>query len=154
MNTHKVKDLGLGYKGELKFYNKYKKKNSSLKWLSKTDKFSTFDFKLGNRYIELKTRRYYKKDFDRGGHIIEGEKLVWLKKNKFSGMIVWSYYDGLYYYDVRNNKLREDITIECGGTYRRGRDERKDLAYVNGDKLILLTKKIYTDREDDVCLID
>ena len=145
----KRNDLDLGFLGELQFYKKY---SSNLNWLSQYNKYSYFDFKWKNKYIELKTRRFNKKDIDSmGGHLIEKHKIEWLKKNKnnYDGLICYTYYDGTYYYKFNKNESNKDIRIGIGGNFSRG-DKPKTLCYINGDKLKLLNKNLTT---PDICLL-
>ena len=134
----KNKDLSLGYKGELQFYQKYKR---NLEWLSLKDKYSFFDFKKNNTFIELKTRRYRKSNFDDGGHIIETHKLEWLEKNNYKGIIIYTYIDGTFYYKVNRNN--NSITKNIGGNIARG-DKLKELSFINGKYLKLLNKNLTT----------
>ena len=156
--TTKIKynDLTFGLKMEYRLYQFLKKENPAVEWLSLTDKFSMFDYRLGDVYIELKARRYIKKRFDKnGGHMIETSKFQFLKKNNIKKAIIfYMYQDGLYKFTYRTHSNKKTYTIADGGRAdRKASTELKKVAYIDGKYLKLVSQNIYTPVEKDICIL-
>lgn len=152
-------DVNFGQKMEHKLYKEYlKPRYPNCVWNSIFYKYAKFDFTNGLNVYELKSRRYYKKRFEKDGYMCEKSKIDWLYANPdVKGKIYFMFYDGLYVYNVSKDTEREGIQIRHGGRTDRGEDERKDQAYIKNEYLKLVSKKICVPlppSESDVCLID
>jgi len=139
-----IKDFTFGIKMEKKLYKHHlKHRYPNVVWNTPIDKWSKFDFTTGKKLIELKSRRYYKKKWDKEGHMCELSKIEYLEEHpEVIGYIYYMYYDGLYRVKISKDILQVGIQKRHGGRTDRGRDERKIQAYIDGKYLKLVSKKI------------
>lgn len=157
-NTDKDTDIYFGTKMEYRVWRWLAKKypDKKVEWLSTNDKFSTYDFRVGDHFMELKSRRYEKARFDktRNGHMCEIEKFKYaLDHPQYKFTILLFYYDGLYKYNVNRELLEEHITMGDGGRYDRGMAEVKKQAFIKPQYLKKISTKLHVPRPADVCLI-
>ena len=153
----KKSDIKLGLRVEYKLFKYLKKNNSDVVWLSQTNQYSMFDYKLNDIYIELKTRRYQKKRFDKNGHMIELSKFKWLKDNNVKkAYIFYCYYDGLYRATFKLDSQEPIYRIADGGRAdREASVELKKVAYIHSKHLKLVNKNFKTpkDKSLEECII-
>ena len=130
MNNNNTKDILFGFKCENVFLQKFKK-------FKKLDKFNEFDFfnKEKRTLIELKSRNYCfngrLKDWQVGiNKIDEARKL---KRRGYKIFFYMMFYDGLYYWKFKENKLQDDTYIKIGGRTDRDKNEEKDYVYIKSD---------------------
>ena len=155
--TIKNEDIKFGLKAEYKLFKYLRKENPDVEWLTKKDPYSHFDYRLGDHFIELKTRHYVKKRFDyegSKGHMIETSKFQYLKKNKIkSASIFYLYEDGLYRYDFKRSECNKGVTQGLGGRKDRAVCELKKTSYIKGRYLKLITTKIKAPKKISLCVL-
>ena len=153
-------DILFGVQQEKRLLKHYlQKRHPKIIWNTKHNKYSPFDFQIGDRVFELKARQYYKNRFDKEGHMCEPNKFKYLKDNpNLRGKIYFMYYDGLYVFDATDTEKLQRIRLANGGRDDRGIDDRvKIQAYIRGEDLKLVTRKLKTPKkyyDSDKCLID
>jgi len=139
-------DLNFGIEQEKRFFKQYlKPRHQDAIHLGG---YSTFDFKCGNRYFELKARQYYKERFDKEGHMCDPSKIRFIQKNPhLKCKIYFIYYDGLYVFRPTSKKL-DNIQWRTAGRADRGKeDEAKLQAFIKGEDLKLITTKLQTPKK-------
>ena len=67
--------------------------------------------------------------------------------------IFFLFYDGLFKWDFKWQKLITDCDYRLGGTIRRGRDETKNNVFIKRECVKKITNKIKTPDPFDECLI-
>ena len=134
MNSIQKKDIELGEKGEQNTLPLFQDKID--KYLCKTGKFNVMDFISPNNYVEVKTRNC---NHDKYDNIMIGKnKVEYALKSFRNCYLAWNFQDGIYYWKVNKEDVDNgDVFYAMGGRCDRGKDERKEVAYV---KSHLLTK--------------
>lgn len=121
------------------------------------DKHSRFDFinKKNKILIELKSRTYNfnssVKDWQVGIN-----KINEAKKYYNMGYTIYFYnlfYDGLYYWRYRPNKVKKDLYIKLGGRNDRQKNEIKNYYYIKSSKMKKSKIDIKIPHPLDKCLI-
>ena len=121
------------------------------------NKNDTFDFinKKNKILIELKSRKYNfnstLKDWQIGIN-----KINEAKKYYNMGYTIYFYnlfYDGLYYWKYKQNKVKTDLYIKLGGRNDRQKNEIKNYYYIKSSKMKKSKIDIKTPHPLDKCLI-
>lgn len=111
------------------------------KVIKRKDENAQIDYYSNNWEIELKSRRYFKKDFYT--IMIGMNKLQIAEKCKKNVRFYWIFKDGVYYWDFKpNNDDLINYYYDYGSRKDRGMNETKMVGYVFGELLTLLTDKI------------
>ena len=127
------RDLAFGNQGEIECLPLFQKKFD--KYLSKTGQFNTMDFISPKTYVELKSRNYRFADFD--DIMIGKNKVEFCLKSSRRCILAWRFTDGIYYYEFDKNNMDDgSVFFGMGGRTDRGRDERKEVAYIKRHLLI------------------
>tara|TARA_R110002012_G_scaffold24851_3_gene82614 strand:+ start:8152 stop:8622 length:471 start_codon:yes stop_codon:yes gene_type:complete len=115
------------------------------------NKWNVVDYINDNWVCELKSRRYSIHDFNSlmiGKNKIEEAEKAYKQKNHKSYRFYFTMKEGIYYWDYEPNPESDDEELfyyfAMGGRCDRGRDERKETAYIFSDNLKLLTDKIHS----------
>lgn len=94
------------------------------------NKFYPFDYQSPKSYVELKSRRNCISS-DYPTFMIGKNKVEKAFNTKRDVWFCWYYPDGLFVYKFdENDFVNGDIYYSNGGRWDRGRDERKQVAYV------------------------
>ena len=99
--------------------------------ITKLNRYSTFDFKGNQKYIELKTRRvnYSKYPTTMTGY----NKIMKALEINEDVYFIFNFTDGIYYYKFDKEY---ELEIKKGGRFDRGRPEINDYVYLPIELLI------------------
>lgn len=134
MNERQTADLLLGQQGEDTTLPLFRERIDHQ--LARTNTYSLMDFISPNSYVEIKTRRCNHNSFN--DIMIGKNKVEFCLKSHRNCYLAWNFQDGIYYWKVNKEDVEKgDVYYAMGGRCDRGKDERKEVAYV---KSHLLTK--------------
>lgn len=126
---HHIKQLNIhqGLKAEAQLHQLITRRFG--KDLKKTsDTYALFDFESDDTLVELKTRNVRHNQY--ATTMIGMNKVAaGLKQINKEVIFVFSFIDGIYYYQLDVNDL-PNFTIGIGGTSKRGRDERANYLFI------------------------
>lgn len=125
-------DLAFGEKNEVLLFDVFKKHIDNK--FCKTGRFNEMDFISPSSYLELKSRNCNFTDYD---EIMIGEnKIRFAEKTDKNVFLAWRFNDGLYFYRFNKDDIENgNITFKMGGRSDRGKDERKQTAYIKRELL-------------------
>lgn len=132
----KNRDIEFGIKKENEYYNILKELFDESLELS-NNKFNLFDYIGKDCYIELKSRR---NRYDKYPDTMIGyNKIEFARSTCKKVVFCFSFIDGLYYYVFdKNDLLNNNLRIDIGGRFDRGKEEFKKYCFIP----IKLLKKI------------
>lgn len=107
--------------------------------LKQSDKrFSLFDFFGEKSYVELKSRKVRHNQYP--DTMVGYNKIEFAEKSPSSKVFfVFSFTDGLYYYQFNKEHIGKGIRIDLGGRTDRGENEIKKYAYIDTNLLKLIS---------------
>ena len=152
MRQQFIKDENFGKKYE-DLLQEYFDSNLSIhgKIVKTKKKYATIDYINEEWICELKSRRYSINSFASfmvGKNKMEEAETEYKKKNHKKYRFYFTLKEGVYYWDFQPNPEEDGEEMfyyyEMGGRNDRGRDERKETAYIFTDNLILLTDTIHS----------
>jgi hypothetical protein len=99
--------------------------------ITKLNRYSTFDFKGNQKYIELKTRRVNYNKYPTT--MIGYNKIMKALEINEDVYFIFNFTDGIYYYKFDKEY---ELEIKKGGRFDRGRPEINDYVYLPIELLI------------------
>jgi len=99
--------------------------------ITKLNRYSTFDFKGNQKYIELKTRRVNYSKYPTT--MIGYNKIMKALEINEDVYFIFNFTDGIYYYKFDKEY---ELEIKKGGRFDRGRPEINDYVYLPIELLI------------------
>ena len=125
--TIKERDYALGNEGEKEALPLFQKKFD--RYLCKTGRFNTMDFMSPKTYVELKSRNCRFNDY--ADIMIGKNKVDFCLASSRRCILAWRFTDGIYCYDFNKEDIESgDVYFAMGGRCDRGKDERKEVAYI------------------------
>ncbi len=99
-----------------------------------TDRNFVFDYEGDTAYAELKSRRIRHNDYN--DIMIGKNKIEFALKCNKKVFLCFNFIDGAYYYEFSKEDIRsQGITYREGGRQDRGKDERKECAFIKTNLL-------------------
>lgn len=99
-----------------------------------TDRNFVFDYEGDTAYAELKSRRIKHNQYS--DIMIGKNKIEFALKCNKKVFLCFDFIDGAYYYEFSKEDIRsQGITFRAGGREDRGKDERKECAFIKTNLL-------------------
>lgn len=138
MNKKKIEDIEFGLSKEKEYFEVIKEQLDNT--LRQSDnKFSLFDFFGENSYVELKSRKVRHNQYP--DTMVGYNKIEFAEKSPSNKVyFVFSFTDGLYYYQFNKEHIGKGIRIDYGGRTDRGENEIKKYAYIDTSLLKLISE--------------